>query len=118
MQIQNQVFSHNEQIAATSCKEFTNHQMSLFEQGVTKIKEYYPNIKYIHAEASNGILNVNSKICNLVRPGIILYGYTPTDTILTKIDLKPVANKIKSVSKDLPFTLTSCLLFRLASPSM
>lgn len=76
-------------------KEFTKHQMSLFEQGVTKIKEYYPNIKYIHAEASNGILNVNSKICNLVRPGILLYGYTPTDTILTKIDLKPVA-KLKS----------------------
>ena len=69
-------------------KEFTKHQMSLFEQGVTKIKEYYPNIKYIHAEASNGILNVNSKFCNLVRPGILLYGYAPTDTIQTKIDLK------------------------------
>ncbi len=76
-------------------KEFTSTQMSIFEQGVIKVKEYYPNIKYIHAEASNGILNVNSSLCNLVRPGILLYGYTPTDTMPTKIDLQPVA-KLKS----------------------
>ena len=69
--------------------------MTLFKQGVAKIKEYYKDIKYIHAEASNGILNVNDAICNLVRPGILLYGYPPADNMPKTLNFRPVA-KLKS----------------------
>lgn len=81
--------------SADKDQEFTNSQMTLFKQGVAKIKEYYKDIKYIHAEASNGILNVNDAICNLVRPGILLYGYHPADNMPKTLDFRPVA-KLKS----------------------
>lgn len=81
--------------SADKDQEFTNSQMTLFKQGVAKIKEYYKDIKYVHAEASNGILNVNDAICNLVRPGILLYGYPPADNISKTLDFRPVA-KLKS----------------------
>ena len=69
--------------------------MELFKTGVSKIKEYYKDLKYIHASASNGILNVEDDFCNLVRPGILLYGYLPSTKIKKQIDLQPVA-KLKS----------------------
>ncbi len=79
---------------ADSDKEFTNIQMSIFKEAVSKVKEYYPNIKYIHASSSNGILNVQDDISNLVRPGILLYGYSPSKNI-PNINIEPVA-KLKS----------------------
>ncbi len=75
--------------------EFTNKQMDLFKKGVKKVKEYYKDIKYIHALASNGILNIDDDFCNLVRPGILLYGYLPSNKIKKEINLEPVA-KLKS----------------------
>lgn len=75
--------------------EFTNKQISLFNDEVLKIKEYYPDIKYIHYSASNGILNLDLGICNMVRPGIILYGYPSAKGNVSKISLEPVA-KLKS----------------------
>lgn len=76
-------------------EEFTNKQITIFEDGVNKIKKEFNSIKYIHCSASNGILNYPKGICNLVRPGIILYGYKASDSTQEKIDLKPVA-KLKS----------------------
>ena len=81
--------------AADTDEDFTNKQMELFKTGVSKIKEYYKDLKYIHASASNGILNVEDDFCNLVRPGILLYGYLPSTKIKKQIDLQPVA-KLKS----------------------
>ena len=48
-------------------------------------------IKYIHANASNGILNYPESNFNLVRPGIIMYGYKSSEDTYEKIDIKPVA---------------------------
>ena len=75
--------------------EFTKEQIRKFEIGVNLVKKEFQNIKYIHSSASNGILNFKEDICNLVRPGIILYGYEPFENAYKKIKLKPVA-KLKS----------------------
>ena len=75
--------------------DFTNKQIKLFEQGVLKIKEFFTDIKYIHCEASSGLLNFDLGICNLVRPGILLYGYQASKSSNLKISLEPVA-KLKS----------------------
>lgn len=75
--------------------EFTNKQMEIFKSAVSKTKEYFKDLKYIHAEASNGIQNFNDDFCNLVRPGIILYGYESGSNLKYKLDLRPVA-KLKS----------------------
>lgn len=78
--------------------EFTNKQINLFIDGVSKIKDKFPDIKYIHTSASNGILNFDLGICNTVRPGLILYGYPSSKSTFNKISLKPVARFVSKIS--------------------
>ncbi len=75
--------------------EYTKKQLKIFDDSVKIIKEMVENIKYIHCSASNGILNYPNSYYNLVRPGIILYGYKSYDKMLEKIILKPIC-KLKS----------------------
>ena len=69
--------------------EYTKMQYNIFENAVNIAKKLLSDIKYIHCSASNGILNCHNKLCNLVRPGIILYGYKPSNNDI-EIDIKPV----------------------------
>ena len=69
-------------------KEYTLKQLELFKTGVAKVKENFA-IKYIHSSASNGLLNYDDGISNMVRPGIILYGYPSDSNTKNKIDIKP-----------------------------
>ena len=75
--------------------EYTKNQLNSFKFAVEKAKGILGNIKYIHATASNGIVNYPESHFNLVRPGIIMYGYASAYNTLEKIDLKPVA-KLKA----------------------
>ena len=76
-------------------KEYTEKQLMYFERAVKKAKQILGEIKYIHCNASNGILNFTENSYNLVRPGMIMYGYEPFEGAKKKIDLKPVC-KLKS----------------------
>ena len=87
------IYSHLS--SADENKEYTDMQIKKFREAVEKAKEYFSNIKYIHIEASTGILNANVDFTNSVRPGIILYGYKAIKDQELKIDLKPVA-KLKT----------------------
>ena len=78
--------------------EFTKKQIKIFENGVSKLKNNFDTIKYIHSAASNGILNFDLGICNMVRPGLILYGYPSCKTTFDKIKLNPVAKFRSSIS--------------------
>jgi len=71
--------------------EYSKHQLKSFNVAVEKAKEILGNIKYIHAAASNALLNYPEARFNLVRPGIILYGYAGADDTFEKISLKPIA---------------------------
>lgn len=75
--------------------KYTKEQLSKFQKAVEKIKTQVENIKYIHATASNGILNYPEAQYNLVRVGMLMYGYESEKCIEEKISLKPVA-KLKS----------------------
>lgn len=81
--------------AADIDEEYTKKQIESFEKAVAITKQKVKNLKYIHAAASNGLINFPEAHYNLVRPGIIMYGYSSGDGILDKIDLKPVC-KLKS----------------------
>ena len=97
---------------------YTIKQLNNFNEAVSKAQEYIGELKYIHCSASNGILNYTNKelnnsnnivedksrdsnnkkintYSNLIRPGIILYGYESFDKTMEMIDLKPVC-KLKS----------------------
>ena len=74
--------------------EYTKEQLEQFDKAVGKVKKEF-DIKYIHCLASNGIINFSKSQYNLVRPGIIMYGYESGKGIKEKIDLKPTC-KLKS----------------------
>ena len=74
---------------------YTKKQLSSFDEAVNSTKEILGELKYIHCLASNGILNYPEHSYNLVRPGIILYGYESFDGTKEKINLVPTC-KLKS----------------------
>ncbi len=75
--------------------EYTEKQLSSFKRAVDAAKNILGDLKYVHCSASNGILNFPYSYYNLVRPGIILYGYDSCEGAVEKLDLKPVC-KFKS----------------------
>ncbi len=74
---------------------YTKEQLKIFQEAVEKITSKVKNITYIHVAASNGILNYPEAQYNLVRAGMILYGYESQEHIQEKISLKPTT-KLKS----------------------
>jgi len=72
--------------------EYTKEQLNSFKNAIKTAKKILGEIKYIHSAASNAILNYPETHFNLVRPGIIIYGYEAAENTLDKIDLKPIAN--------------------------
>lgn len=75
--------------------EYTAKQLESFNIAVNKAEEILGKLKYVHSAASNAILNFPNSYFNLVRPGIIIYGYASSDDTFEKISLKPIA-KLKS----------------------
>ena len=76
--------------SADDDKEYTKRQYELFKKAIEIVKSSF-NIKFIHCEASNGILNYNCDFTNLVRPGIIIYGYESFIGAKKIIDVEPIA---------------------------
>lgn len=74
---------------------YTKQQIVTFQKAVKIITKQAKDIKYIHTSASNAIINNPEAQYNLIRPGMILYGYETEEGIQEKIALKPVA-KLKS----------------------
>lgn len=70
-------------------KEYTKEQIKIFNNVVEQVKKQIPDLKYIHCCNSAGILNFPEAHFNLVRPGIMVYGYLPTEELKNKIDIKP-----------------------------
>lgn len=75
--------------------EYTKAQIKSFKHAIDVSKEILGDIKYIHSSASNAILNYPEAHFNLVRPGIIMYGYPGDLHTYDKIKIKPIA-KLKS----------------------
>lgn len=71
-------------------EDYTNRQIDLFENAYLLCKEKGLSFKYIHISASNGLLNYKLPFTNLVRPGILLYGYESFPGSLGMIPVKPV----------------------------
>lgn len=74
---------------------YTKEQLETFQKAVEKITSQIKEIKYIHTSASNAIINYKEAQYNMIRPGMILYGYESAEGVQEKISLKPVT-KLKS----------------------
>ena len=75
--------------SADSDLEYTKRQFQIFQEAVLFAKEFF-SFKYVHCSASNGILNFPEDLSNLVRPGIILYGYESYPGAALKIPIEAV----------------------------
>jgi alanine racemase len=69
-------------------REFTLHQINLFECLVDKLNKDGIRIPLVHAANSLGVVGYKSSHFNMVRPGLIIYGLYPAQNL--KIKLKPV----------------------------
>lgn len=89
---------------ADSDFEYTKLQFRRFENICNKIKECGINIKYRHCSNSASTVLYPQFHLDAVRPGIILYGYHPSDITKGKIDLKPVLSVKSRIThvKELP----------------
>lgn len=87
-------------------EEYTKKQIKSFNVAIDSVNNNYENIKYIHACNSAGVLNFKEAHFNLVRPGLMLYGYLPEEYLYEKIDLqgscilKSKISYVKEVDKD------------------
>jgi len=71
-------------------KSYALLQLARFKQVLDRLKEKKIDIPLKHAANSGAILNIPESYFDLVRPGITIYGYYPSNTTLESIPLKPV----------------------------
>ena len=84
------IFTHF--ASADTNPEYTELQIKIFNDTVEKLQKQGIEFKYIHSSASSGIINYLGKTkSNLIRPGIIIYGYMPSEETQNKIGVKPTA---------------------------
>ena len=86
--------------------DYTKHQIEEFEKAIQKITKHIKNIKYIHCGNSSAVIQIKDLPGNMIRPGIMLYGYLPDESLKGKVNLKPSCvlkskiSFIKEVEKD------------------
>ncbi len=74
-------FSH---LCKPENKELSNKQLYAFLYLAKPIKEYDNSI-LLHIASSGGIFNGNEYLLDMVRVGLLLYGYTPCDSVKLKV---------------------------------
>lgn len=90
------VYSHFS--SADFDEEYTNLQISKFKNAVDIIDKYTMKPKYIHIEASSGIIKKNNlDFINTVRPGIITYGYEPFSGSNDILKVEPICELVSSI---------------------
>lgn len=82
----NGIYSHFS--SADSDKKFTLNQIKIFDNIINNIQKLNISPKYIHFSNSAAIINFPQLQYNLVRPGIMFYGYFPDNKIRKEIELK------------------------------
>lgn len=87
-------------------KEFANEQLEIFLSVCGMLKAKGINIPLRHTANSAAVIDLEKSHLDMVRPGIMLYGYLPSPSFSTGIDLKSVMtlksriSHIKKVPKD------------------
>lgn len=80
------IFTH---LSTNYDNDFSLKQINLFEQSVAKFNDngIYP--KNIHVCSSGGLKYYEDYLYNMVRIGLLIYGYYPNDSLKSEIELEP-----------------------------
>lgn len=73
-------------------KSFAKLQLGRFYDLLDNLTKAGIEFPIIHAANSGAVLDLKDSYFNMVRPGLLLYGYYPGSGIRNKINLKPVMN--------------------------
>ena len=73
-------------------KTFAKLQLHKFQELLHELKKAGMEFPIVHAANSGAILDLKESYFDMVRPGMILYGYYPSDEVKNKIPLKPIMN--------------------------
>jgi alanine racemase len=71
-------------------RRYTDRQSELFARVIDVARGEGFSPRYIHIDNSAGLFSRELSFCNLVRPGIALYGALPSADFQGKLDLQPV----------------------------
>ncbi len=96
------IFTH---FPAADCDmDFTTDQISLFTRILGELESAKVSFRYVHCSNSAAILNFPSSCFNLVRPGLLAYGYSPSISLSERVNVLPVMSfKARLVLvKDMP----------------
>jgi alanine racemase len=73
-------------------KSFAKLQLARFEGLLGELKKSGVEFPVVHSANSGAVLDLKGSYFNMVRPGLLLYGYYPSDAVKNKIELQPVMN--------------------------
>jgi alanine racemase len=82
------VFTHF--ASSDSDKAFTQKQLSIYTQLISEIEHSLKRSVLKHTANSGAIITEKKTYFDMVRPGILLYGYTPKTKLRLTLSLKPV----------------------------
>ncbi|MDD2752970.1 MAG: alanine racemase [Candidatus Omnitrophica bacterium] len=66
-------------------REFTLHQIQLFDRMITKLESQGMRFPLLHCANSMGVLGYKEGHFNMVRPGLVVYGLYPSEGIELKL---------------------------------
>ena len=85
------IFTHFAESEARN-KSFSKLQLKRFNKLLEELKKAGIEFPIVHAANSGAVLDLKESYFNMVRPGLLLYGYYPGNSVKNKITLKPVMN--------------------------
>lgn len=93
------IFTHFSEAESTDAS-FTDEQFEAFMSVVEKLRERGKTFKLCHCANSAAVVNYKKAHLKCVRPGLILYGYSPTGEKIEELDLLP-AMTLRSLIADI-----------------
>jgi alanine racemase len=85
------IYTHFANSEARS-KAFAYEQLGRFYDLLTSLKREGVEFPIIHAANSGAVLDIKESYFNMVRPGLLLYGYYPSGEVKNRLNLKPIMN--------------------------
>ncbi|NIR50473.1 alanine racemase [candidate division KSB1 bacterium] len=76
-------------------KSYANAQIERFKKVIAKLEQDRIHVPIKHAANSGAVLNLPESYFDMVRPGVMMYGYYPSEQVSKSVALKP-AMSLKS----------------------
>lgn len=76
--------------AESGDKSFAKTQLNKFKELLHMLKQSGMEFPIVHAANSGAILDLKDSYFDMVRPGLLLYGYYPSAEVKNKIELMPI----------------------------